>query len=104
MSRQTIAGLLPFERTALWRNAFGATGRDRGSSSFYIQHLRELREKAKVLVDRIRKDIPDLTVHDTTHLDALWETGSLVSGSYYRLTPAEGYVFGAAVLLHDAAM
>jgi hypothetical protein len=48
--------------------------------------------------------MPYLTVHDLTHLDALWEIGSLIAGPAHAFTPAEGYVYGAAVLLHDAAM
>jgi hypothetical protein len=48
--------------------------------------------------------MPYLTVHDITHLDGLWDVGSTIAGRSYPLTPGEGYVFGAAVLLHDAAM
>ena len=38
------------------------------------------------------------------HLDALWETASTIAGPLYPVNPAEGYVFGAAILLHDAGM
>lgn len=48
--------------------------------------------------------MPFLTVHDLTHLDALWELASEIAGPSYPLTMAEGFVFGTAVLLHDAAM
>jgi Histidine kinase-, DNA gyrase B-, and HSP90-like ATPase len=97
--------LLPFERTALWRSAFAETHRNRlRHSAFFANHLRELRDKARVLIDRIRSNMPYLTVHDLTHLDALWEIGNIIAGASYLLTPAEGYVFGASVLLHDAAM
>lgn len=94
-----------YERTTLWQTAF-VRGRIRQATvcEFYINHLRGLREKARILIDRIRGDMPYLTVHDLTHLDALWELGSGIAGKSYPLTPAEGYVFGAAVLLHDAAM
>ena len=52
----------------------------------------------------IPRDIPGFTVHDVTHLDALWETASLIAGDHYPLNPAEAFVFGGAVLLHDSAM
>jgi hypothetical protein len=42
-------------------------------------------------------------VHDVTHLDALWETGSLIAGEGYPLNPLEAFVLGGAILLHDAA-
>ncbi|AUB84069.1 hypothetical protein THSYN_26120 [Candidatus Thiodictyon syntrophicum] len=37
-------------------------------------------------------------------MDALWETASLIAGDEFELSPAEGYVLGGAILLHDAAM
>src|SRR5580704_1028532 len=106
MPKSDSGALLPFERTGLWRSAFTTKKFDRFGNipAFYSQHLRDLRDKARALVDRIRTNMPHLTVHDITHLDALWETGSTIAGPSYPLTPAEGYVFGAAVLLHDAAM
>ena len=105
MPKRHRLGLLPFERTSLWNAAFGARNdKDRESKAFYAENLRSLRDKVRALVDRIRADMPYLTVHDITHLDSLWETGSTIAGPSYTLEPAEGYAFGAAVLLHDAAM
>ena len=63
-----------------------------------------LRKKVEPLVALIPKDIPGLTVHDITHLDALWETGSTIAGGEYPINPAEAYVLGAAILPHDAGM
>jgi len=48
--------------------------------------------------------MPGYTVHDITHLDALWETASLVAEVTLTLNPPEAFVFGGAVLLHDAGM
>ncbi|MFW9088101.1 HD domain-containing protein, partial [Pseudomonas sp. P2758] len=47
--------------------------------------------------------MPSLTVHDITHIDALWWTASEVAGSDYPLNPAEAFVLGGAFLLHDSA-
>jgi hypothetical protein len=57
-----------------------------------------------LLAEEIRKDLPDLTVHDVSHLDSLWEVASLVTGDNYSINPAEAYVLGGAFLLHDLAM
>ena len=46
----------------------------------------------------------DYTVHDLSHLDALWEMADLIVGTNFILNPAEAFVFGVAVLLHDAGM
>jgi len=63
-----------------------------------------MRENASQLVQLIPKDCPGLTVHDVTHLDALWETADLIAGPDFSINPAEAFVFGAAILLHDSAM
>jgi hypothetical protein len=57
-----------------------------------------------LLVEQIPLDLRDFTVHDVTHLDALWEMASLCSGAHYTLSPLEGFVLGGAILLHDAGM
>jgi hypothetical protein len=62
------------------------------------------REKAAHLVSKIAGELPDLTQHDISHLDALWEVADLICGDDYPLNPLEAYVFGGAVLLHDSAL
>jgi hypothetical protein len=62
------------------------------------------RQRAAALAGEIHRDLPDLTVHDITHLDALWEIADIISGGEFRLTPTEGYVLGGAFLLHDLAL
>lgn len=89
----------------LWKNTLAQvaddefqTERERLRASFC-----GFRERASQLSVEIRADLPDLTVHDITHLDALWEIASLIVGKNYPLTPTEGYVLGGAILLHDLA-
>jgi hypothetical protein len=94
-----------FEQSSLWRNSLAAQN---DQNDVYRERLRgaylALRENAKQLVNLIPPDCKGLTVHDVTHLDALWEMGSLICGERFELNPCEAYVFGAAVLLHDAGM
>jgi hypothetical protein len=42
-------------------------------------------------------------VHDITHLDAMWRIAGEIVGSHYEVNPAEAFVLGGAILLHDAA-
>lgn len=63
-----------------------------------------MREKAAALVGRIQTDMPTMTVHDVSHLDSLWEMGSILARDKVDLNPPEAFVFGGAILLHDAAM
>lgn len=56
------------------------------------------------LIQSIPQDCEGLTVHDISHLDALWSMGDILTGGEYDLNPAEIYVLGGAILLHDSAM
>jgi hypothetical protein len=95
-----------FEKTGLWQASFGNPEfqSEVGSIATLRECLLSMRDRAAHLVSLIPRDIPGMTVHDVTHLDALWETASLIAGADYPLNPAEAFVFGAAVLLHDSAM
>ena len=94
------------EQSSIWRATLAqreadlhGIERDRLRSSFL-----SFRSRASFLALEIEKDLPGLTVHDISHLDALWEVASQITGSYFPLTPAEGYVLGGSILLHDLAM
>jgi hypothetical protein len=66
--------------------------------------LENFRSKAGIIAAEIHKNLPEFTVHDITHLDALWEIGDLVAGPDYTITPVEAFAFGGAILLHDLGM
>lgn len=67
------------------------------------QAFLSFRERAAQLVNEIHTLLPQLTVHDITHLDALWRVADEIAGPGYELNPAEAFVLGGAFLLHDAA-
>jgi hypothetical protein len=58
----------------------------------------------KWVLERIGSDLPNMTVHDVSHSDALWEMADLVLGESYPITPMEAFILGAAFLAHDAGM
>ena len=91
------------ETSELWCRAF----RD-AETDPHVQRLatslRNLRANAQSLASRIASSLPDLTIHDISHLDALWDVASIVAGHDFPLNPLEAYVFGSAVLLHDAGL
>ena len=96
-----------FEKTSLWLSTLAvqssddpaAEPRERLRSAFL-----HFRERAEMLTAQIPRDLPEFTVHDITHLDALWETASLIAGKEFLLTPTEAFVLGGAILIHDAGM
>lgn len=74
----------------------------------YVENIKSsylsLREQIQGLLQEIRSDFPNLTVHDIDHVDSLWRIASLIVGKNYPITPMEGYVLGCAFLIHDAVL
>jgi hypothetical protein len=76
-----------------------AEARERLRTAFVV-----FRQRAGLLAGEIRTALRQLTLHDLTHIDALWETASTILGKDYCLTPTEGFALGGAFLLHDLGM
>lgn len=95
-----------YKLTSLWQNTLGLNGDE--SNSEKIEELRSafisFRKNTSVLVSRISSILPDLTQHEISHLDSLWDTASLIVGENYKLNPLEGFVLGGAILIHDSAL
>lgn len=95
-----------FRQTSLWTRTLGSAppGHSGEAIAKLLTAYSDFRGRASALTSKIATALPSLTVHDATHLDALWETADLIAGPDYPLNPAEAFVFGGAVLLHDAAL
>lgn len=92
-------------QSSIWKNTLALTTTQYSSDTERLRNsFLQFRERAAQLANEIRTDLPELTIHDITHLDSLWETGSQIIGEGYELTPTEGYVLGGAILLHDLGM
>jgi hypothetical protein len=97
-----LARMLPLEASRLWSAAFKMR-----RESHLLSDPRELlsfRERAEQLVAQIPKDLRQLTVHDVSHLDALWQYADVIVGPDFQINPVEGFVLGGAFLVHDAGM
>ena len=87
----------PYERSTLWRSAFAKRRNDpdeRDRNALALAYG-QLRERAGELVGEIHAIFPQLTVHDLTHADALWDVASEICGPNFDLNPLEGFVLGA---------
>ena len=91
------------ETSELWQLNFADEGINPDVSRLATS-LRGIRKNAQQLTSRIATSLPGLTLHDISHLDALWDVASVVAGPGFQLNPLEAYAFGAAVLLHDAGL
>lgn len=94
-----------FENTPLWKKTLGL------EDETYQEEIEELklaflkfRKNSSFLVSAISKALPQLTQHDTTHLDSLWDTASIICGNDFPINPLEGFILGGAILIHDSAL
>jgi len=100
------------QNTCLWAETLSEKppGRNKRTEveKAFVDRLRQsfiqFRERTSVLVDQIESSFEALTVHNMSHIDALWESASLLVGNSSNLNPAEAYVLGGAFLLHDAGL
>lgn len=94
-----------FESTGLWRRTLAEREGDSDAETRGRFRVAFLKARAAVapLVAQISAQLPGLTVHDITHLDALWDVADLIIGPDFEVSPAEAFVLGMAFLLHDAA-
>ena len=86
--------------TSLWKRTLGKE--DKNVESLRESYL-DARKKTEFLLGKIRKDFPNLTMHETTHVDSLWKVADVIIGDN-GINPLEGYVLGIAFLIHDAAL
>lgn len=92
---------MSYQDTSLWKRTLGLY--DSNVEPLRNSFLRA-REHAEFLLGKIRNDFPNLTVHDITHVDSLWNVADTIIGPDYRINPLEGYILGIAFLIHDAAL
>ena len=95
---------MSYQDTRLWR-LFETPegGRAKQEARRLAEQFIRSREYALLIASEINRDFPDLTQHDITHIDALWEYADLICGEKYILNPAELYVLGISFLVHDLA-
>lgn len=102
----SVERLHGFERTRLWGDSLAERAEDEYSRE--RERLREallgLRENAELCAQTIRQQLPELTVHDVTHADALWGIADQIAGAKVTLNPVEAFVLGAAFYTHDLAL
>ncbi|WP_281544671.1 ATP-binding protein [Grimontia sp. SpTr1] len=94
-----------YSDSKIFRASFGEKGDqyDAHRANLY-DSLDTFRERVGELVSTLPEEVPGLTVHNLSHMDALWEMLDILVDEDYPLNPAEAYVLGGAILLHDSAM
>ena len=92
------------ENTTIWKNAFNSISNLSENEILLKSSFIESRKKVSQLVNRITADFRDLTIHDITHLDKLWEMADFLLNDEFQLNPLEVYILGISILLHDSGL
>ncbi|RWD96980.1 ATP-binding protein [Mesorhizobium sp.] len=93
----------PYEKTRLWRVSFGKIAKDDTATADLANMYSTTWDRACLLAKRIAADAEGLTLHDEAHFTRLWECADIIVGRGYKLSPIETFIFGVAILIHDAA-
>jgi hypothetical protein len=87
----------PLDSMALWQRTLAPQGDPLDARREVLrQALLGFRERVAALVQTLGAELPNLTVHDITHLDALWRVADQIAGPDYPINPAEAFVLGGA--------
>ena len=96
-----------FEESSIWKKTLGKPPKadiHKDVREELRGGFKNFREKAKAIAGEIALTFPGYTLHDITHIDALWETAGLVMPDNFDITPTEAFVLGGAFLIHDLGM
>lgn len=96
------------KHSSLWMAAFtdprGEISPVKEQIASLISELTKLDKSVADILTRIPNDCKGLTLHDIDHCHQLWDVASQICGEQYQLNPAEGFVLGAAFLIHDIGL
>jgi hypothetical protein len=97
-----------YERTTLWQAAFGKAHQKAEQQVIacndLLATLRSLESRVTPILEMIPESCRGLTIHDVSHVHQLWGVASEICGPDYFINPLEGFVLGAAFLIHDAGL
>lgn len=96
-----------YTKTALWNKTLAIqSGNDvyKEERDYYRNAYTRFRDKVEVLSREIALTMPEFTVHDISHIDALWEMADIILPEEFEINPVEAFVLGGAFLIHDLGM
>ncbi len=98
--------MIDIYRTGLWLNCFDEKKYERNSLEVRLlaDEFKRIRSRVIPLLSEIGSSLPEFTVHDIDHVDALWESASDLIGDNITLNPLECFILGCSFLFHDAGM
>ncbi|MEU7977040.1 ATP-binding protein [Micromonospora sp. NPDC049081] len=97
---------MSYEQSPLWRRTLGEVPGDcwAAQRAALRAAYQQFRSTVAPLANEIVISMPMFTDHSISHIDALWDTASIVCGVDFPINPAEAFVLGGAFLMHDLGM
>lgn len=93
-----------YQDTNTWKKMLANQNEHKEVCEWLKVEFEKFRDSAKILAGEVAKELPDYTVHDVTHIDALWDMADVFLPNAYDITPIECFVLGGAFILHDLGM
>ena len=93
-----------YKNTTTWNKILGDQQNNTEEINRLIVEYEKFRNNVALLAEEISSFLPDFTVHNITHIDALWEMADIILPGDFPLNPSECFVLGGAFLLHDLGM
>lgn len=92
---------MSFEESTLWKSSLAEQPDDpfQEERKTLRNAYLDLRNTASQLVDNISADLRKFTIHNITHLDALWGIASEIVGKDFKLNPTEAFTLGGRVFI-----
>ena len=93
-----------YQDTITWKKILGNGIEYKKECELLKVEYEKFRDKAKLLASEIASVLPNYTVHDISHVDALWDMTDIFLPENYPISPAECFVLGGAFIIHDLGM
>lgn len=93
-----------YQDTKTWQKIFGNGIENKEECEFLKIEYEKFRDNAKLLASEIASNLPNYTVHDISHIDALWDMADIFLPKDYSISPAECFVLGGAFIIHDLGL
>jgi hypothetical protein len=99
---------IEYKTSPLWKSAFNKKHAHSNAERHNIDNLLSSLDDMDGSIADMLLNIPEycrgLTLHDIEHCHQLWDVASVICGDKYPINPSEGFVLGAAFLIHDAGL
>jgi hypothetical protein len=94
---------MEFTNTSLWKRAFGKSKPGSPEAKLAEAYFKFWKNTC-LLALKIQADLPNLTLHNEAHFEALWKRADQICGEKASLNPMEVFVLGGGIVLHDLAL